>query len=173
MKVFPLLSFALAAAANPLLSTRAAHPKPPTVSLLFSANITIDDPIIIGQTPFGFEVIVQVTGGAFKGPRLAGAHLLPSKLPLFNAAISCGNTLNENVTGNPPTNRATATYVLTTNDGTNIVVSEQAAIPYVEVLFEAGNGKYGYLNNVTAWATGSEENNVISLNFWQLSAPAA
>ena len=72
------------------------------------------------------------------------------------------------VTGNPPTNRATATYVLTTNDGANIVVSEQAAIPYVEVLFEAGNGKYGYLNNVTAWATGSEENNVISLNFWQV-----
>lgn len=72
------------------------------------------------------------------------------------------------VTGNPPTNRATATYVLTTNDGANIVVSEQAAIPYVEVLFEAGNGKYGYLNNATAWATGSEENNVISLNFWQV-----
>ena len=84
---------------------------------------------------------------------------------------SVGNVttgLVTSVTGNPPTNRATAAYVLTTNDGANIVVSEQAAIPYVEVLFEAGNGKYGYLNNVTAWATGSEENNVVSLNFWQV-----
>ena len=87
MKPFSLLSFALAAAANPLLSTRVARPKPPTVSLLFSANITIDDPIFIGQTPFGFEVIVQVTGGAFKGPKLAGAHLLPSKLPLYRCYV--------------------------------------------------------------------------------------
>ena len=74
MKVFSILSLALAAAANPLLSTRATRPKPPSVSLLFSANITIADPIVIGQTPFGFEVIVQVTGGAFQGPKLAGAH---------------------------------------------------------------------------------------------------
>ena len=72
------------------------------------------------------------------------------------------------VTGNPLTNRATATYVLTTNDGANMVVSEQATIPYVEAFFEAGNGEYGYLNNVTAWATGSEDNNVISLCFWQV-----
>lgn len=76
MKFLSFLSLALtasAAAVNPVLKARAASPKPPTLTLLFSANLTIADPIVIGQTPFGEQVIVQVTGGAFSGPKLAGA----------------------------------------------------------------------------------------------------
>lgn len=63
---------------------------------------------------------------------------------------------------------ADATYVLETSDGANIVITERAVIPYVEVLFETGSKKYGWLNNVTAWATGTEYNGLLALNFWQV-----
>ena len=63
---------------------------------------------------------------------------------------------------------ADATYVLQTSDGANIVVTERAVIPYVEVLFETASEKYGWLNNVTAWATGTESNGKIALKFWQV-----
>lgn len=74
------------------------------------------------------------------------------------------------LTGTRGTQRADATYVLHTNDGVNIVLTERAIIPYVEILFETGsaNAKYAWLNNVTAWATGSEAGDQLSLNFWEV-----
>lgn len=72
------------------------------------------------------------------------------------------------LTGSQGTQRADATYVLHTTDGVNIVLTERAIIPYVEILFETGsaNAKYAWLNNVTAWATGSEAGDQLSLNFF-------
>ena len=73
MKLLTIFSLTLTAvAANPVLFNRAARPNPPSVTLLFSANLTIADPIVIGQTPFGEELVVPVTGGAFSGPNLKG-----------------------------------------------------------------------------------------------------
>lgn len=72
------------------------------------------------------------------------------------------------LTGSHGTQRADATYVLQTNDGANIVLTERAIIPYVEILFETGSSKYGWLNNVTAWATGTESDGLLSLNFWKV-----
>ena len=74
------------------------------------------------------------------------------------------------LTGTRGVQRADATYVLTTDDGANIAIIEKAVIPFVEVLFQAGAGKYDYLNNITAFATGTENNGLLSLNFWQVSA---
>lgn len=74
------------------------------------------------------------------------------------------------LTGTQGSQRADATYVLHTNDGVNIVLTERAVIPYVEILFETGsaNAKYAWLNNVTAWATGSEVGDRLALNFWEV-----
>lgn len=63
---------------------------------------------------------------------------------------------------------ADATYVLQTDDGANIMVTEKARIPNVEILFATGSGTYAWLNNITAWATGTESNEQASLDFWQV-----
>ena len=109
---------------------------------------------------------------------------LPRGAPSFPQTWDCGELtespdvknpagkvvlgLVSSLTGPENTQRADATYVLTTNDGANIVVTERAVIPYVEVLFETGSSKYAYLNKVTAWATGTEADGLIHLNFWQV-----
>ncbi|KAL8796537.1 MAG: hypothetical protein Q9195_001211 [Heterodermia aff. obscurata] len=79
---------------------------------------------------------MPINGGAFSGPGLKGKVI---------------TGLAKRITGSTSTNRAEANYVLRTSDGTNIAVSERAAIPGVEVMFETASGKYAYLNNVTAW----------------------
>ena len=64
--------------------------------------------------------------------------------------------------------KADATYVLQTGDGATIVVTERAVLPNVEVEFETGSQTYAWLNNITAWATGTETNQAAALNFWQV-----
>lgn len=85
----------------------------------------------------------------------------------YSGKVSTG--LVTSLTGSQGTQRADATYVLQTNDGVNIVLTERAIIPYVEILFETGSSKYDWLNDVTAWATGTESNGKLALNFWQVS----
>lgn len=48
------------------------HPKPPTVKLLFSANLTLSAPTIIGTTPFGQKAIVPIIAGTVAGPNIHG-----------------------------------------------------------------------------------------------------
>ena len=39
---------------------------------LFEARVSLAEPLHVGQTPDGYRMIVNVTGGRFEGPRLAG-----------------------------------------------------------------------------------------------------
>ncbi|ELR10232.1 hypothetical protein GMDG_04620 [Pseudogymnoascus destructans 20631-21] len=66
MKVFsfPFLS--------PILCHGLRHPVPPTLKLLFSANLTLGIPVDVGLTTFGEKLIVPITDGAFSGPGLNG-----------------------------------------------------------------------------------------------------
>ena len=49
-------------------------------------------------------------------------------------------------------------------------MTERAAIPGVEVMFEAAGGRYAWLNNVTAWTMATvPEDGVIRLKFWRVS----
>ncbi|CAF9921100.1 MAG: hypothetical protein HETSPECPRED_004434 [Heterodermia speciosa] len=153
MNLFPLLSLALPALSSPL-STASANSTAPHTTFLFNANLTTTAPILIGATPFGLTTILPITGGAFSGPGLEGK-------------ITTG--LARRVTGTTSTNRADATYVLRTRDGANIAVTERAAIPGVEVMFEAAGGRYAWLNNVTAWTMATvPEDGVIRLKFWRM-----
>lgn len=71
MKLPSLFFLSLAA---PSLAYRSDHPVPPTLTLLFSANLTLANPIVIGSTPFGERLIVSITDGSFSGPKLEGEH---------------------------------------------------------------------------------------------------
>ena len=68
------LSFLLCLATAALSQDLAAQakPKPPNLTFLFSANLTIAEPIDIGATPFGQQVVVQVKDGHFSGPNFEG-----------------------------------------------------------------------------------------------------
>lgn len=66
----PFLS--LLALAAPALSHAYDHPVPPTLTLLFSANLTLGTPIVIGLTPFGEKLIVPIASGAFSGTKVKG-----------------------------------------------------------------------------------------------------
>lgn len=71
MKLPSLFFLSLAALS---LAYRSDHPVPPTLTFLFSANLTLANPIVIGSTPFGERLIVSITDGSFSGPKLEGEH---------------------------------------------------------------------------------------------------
>ncbi|PGG97982.1 hypothetical protein AJ80_09604 [Polytolypa hystricis UAMH7299] len=158
MKLSSFFLFSVLSLAAPALSAprhKDNKPQPPKTTFLFSANITLSPFTLIGNTGFGERVVVGVSDGAFKGPKLAGKITGGLVTSLEHGDV----------------HRADATYLLQTNDGTNIMVIEHAVIPYIEVLFEvAADSKYAWLNSVTAWATGDEsDEGELSLNFWELA----
>ena len=71
MNVLSLLLLALPAVVS-TLSVGLASSVAPRTTLLFSANLTIAEPIVIGDTPFGLETIMPIVGGTFSGPSLKG-----------------------------------------------------------------------------------------------------
>ena len=62
-------------------------------------------------------------------------------------------------------------YVLQTHDGGNILVREKGHAPNLFLLFETGSDKYDWLNSVVAYGQGSQSQNGVSLNVWQVSVP--
>jgi len=62
-----LLSLAATALGRPL-----DDPKGPSLTFLYTANLTISAPVSIGSTPQGSRAVVPFTGGSFSGPKLSG-----------------------------------------------------------------------------------------------------
>lgn len=50
----------------------AATPVPPTLTHLFSVNLTFSAPITIGSVPYGSRDLLFISGGTFSGPKLSG-----------------------------------------------------------------------------------------------------
>jgi Protein of unknown function (DUF3237) len=48
----------------------------PTLQLLYTSSINIAAPLDVGTTPHGQRRVINITGGAFAGPRLSG-RILP------------------------------------------------------------------------------------------------
>ena len=48
----------------------------PTLQLLYTSSIDIAAPLDVGKAPYGQRRIINITGGAFAGPRLSG-RILP------------------------------------------------------------------------------------------------
>jgi hypothetical protein len=44
----------------------------PDLELLFEAHGTLDESIVVGQTPEGLKRVVPITGGTFAGPKIRG-----------------------------------------------------------------------------------------------------
>ena len=67
-----LLSLFFLPLALPVLATPSPRRPKPNVTFLFSANLTLGVPFDVGNTPFGDNLMVPITDGAFAGPKLKG-----------------------------------------------------------------------------------------------------
>ncbi|KAH8890355.1 hypothetical protein GQ53DRAFT_867235 [Thozetella sp. PMI_491] len=136
-----------------------ADPKPPTLTYLYSVNLTIPSAanVDIGSGPQGSRGILSITGGAFSGPKLKGK---------VGTGLDWGLTDLKSGTFSPD-----AIYILHTDDGANIMVTEKGHAPSVQILFETGSEKYSWINNVSAIATGAPTATGVSLDIWQVCLP--
>lgn len=132
----------------------AATPKPPTLDYLYSINISMTAPLDIGATAIGSRGILPITGGTFWGPKLSGN-------------VSAG--LDWGLTDSKGTFSPDAVYVLTTNDGARIMVTEKGRAPNVNLVFETGSANYSWLNTAVGYASGGPTAGGVSLDVWQVS----
>lgn len=75
----------------------AATPVPPTLTHLFSVNLTFSAPITIGSVPYGSRDLLFISGGTFSGPKLSGT--LPSPRPLPPQHSSTGSFVSAKHSG--------------------------------------------------------------------------
>ncbi|KAF2832665.1 hypothetical protein CC86DRAFT_401416 [Ophiobolus disseminans] len=118
-----------------------SDPIAPKMTLLYSMTALLGNRFSLGPIPTGQErIVIPITGGTFKGPRMNGS-VLPTgsdwRLTDANGAI-----------------RPDARYNLLTDDGTYIYIqTEGFPLPDGRTMlrgkFEAGsNGTYAWLNDV-------------------------
>ncbi len=70
MVAFSLRVLAVVAAA----AVATADPKPPAVTFLYTANLTIPASVNVGSVPTGSRGVLSIAGGTFAGPKLSGKH---------------------------------------------------------------------------------------------------
>jgi hypothetical protein len=66
-------------------------------------------------------------------------------------------------------NNADAVYTIRTDDGVNIMVTEKAHIPNINIWFETASEKYYWLNNVTAYAHEIPSKGVSNIHVYAVS----
>ncbi|CAK7205327.1 hypothetical protein SEUCBS139899_008097 [Sporothrix eucalyptigena] len=147
----------LLTAAIAVVGASAATPKPPTLTFLYSINITMAATQDIGVTPIGDRGILPINGGSFSGPKLSGN-------------VTAG--LDWGLTDSKGTFSPEAVYVLQTTDGAKIMVTERGRAPNVILQFDTGHANYSWLNTAVGYASGGPSAAGISLDVWQLTPPS-
>ncbi|KAJ5749147.1 uncharacterized protein N7511_010843 [Penicillium nucicola] len=135
------------------VSTLGSKPTPPALTLLYSATINKGSALVIESSSTGLKAVQAITGGSFSGSKISGTVVTGTAISVKSASGL----------------KVEASFVLQTSDGANILVTERAAIPYVEATFETGSATYDWLNNVTAWATPRSLSNIDYLDYWQVA----
>jgi hypothetical protein len=118
---------------------------------LFEITAQIAPPILIPDTPDGTRVVVPVTGGKFEGARLKGAVLASGADWFLLRPDGKVGTIDVRL-------------VLQTDDGENIYMtytgrakmgpSGPTGLATTPVFATSTKGKYAWLNDVQAFATG-------------------
>lgn len=68
---------------------QAATPKTPSLTFLYSCNVTLGAAIDVGAGPRGRRNVIPITGGTFSGPRLSGTDTTTSIRKAFGLSQSC------------------------------------------------------------------------------------
>ncbi len=142
----PLIAGSLMAASAPALAQDS--PPPPKLEFAFEEVVTLGQAIPVGKTPLGTRNIIPITGGTFEGPGIKGT-IIPGGWD-WQLQRSDGCT------------HIKADYMLRTDDGVVINVinagalcppGEGSAPPRTQAVFEAPEGKYGWLNRTAVIGT--------------------
>lgn len=129
----------------------------PNLEFLFSVTATLREGApVIANGPQGTRVVAIVTGGSFEGPKLRGT-----------VDNSGGDWVTVRADGNI---KLDVRVLLKTEDGADIFmryegtgIRKDGQLKLVTApLFETGDQRYAWLNNVQAIATGVGGNNVVS-----------
>ncbi|KAH7056889.1 hypothetical protein B0J12DRAFT_652696 [Macrophomina phaseolina] len=117
-------------------------PDPPALSYLYTAFVDCEPNIYETQGPRGIRTAIPIVGGNFTGPRLNGK--------ILNLGADWGTT--DVQTG---IFSADTRYQLQTDDGANIFIqtsgpSQPNGNLHLRLIFETGDKKYYWLNNIIA-----------------------
>jgi Protein of unknown function (DUF3237) len=118
----------------------------PTMEFAFEERVTIDQPVVLGDTALGHRQYIPITGGAVAGPKLNG-KVLPGgwDFQLTHAASDC--------------TQLSADYFLKADDGSVIhVFNEGLTCPggprmIFRPKLEAPKGAYAWMTSATFVAT--------------------
>ena len=137
-------------------------PKPPTLEYLFTvtANLREGAPVLAAG-PQGTRVVVTVIGGTFEGPKMRG---------------TVDNSGGDWVTVRADQNiKLDVRIMLRTDDGADIFMRYEGigvrdAAGQLQLatapLFETGDERYAWLNNVQAITTGTSANGVVTYDVY-------
>jgi len=143
---------------------------------LLSYRATLKPMVMVGPGPFGNRAIVDVTGGAFEGPRLRG-KILPSGADwLLMGADGFGRL---DVRATFETDDGAFLYLsyhglLEMNDRVMTALTQGPATAFGEVRFftaprfETGDPRYAWLNRVVAVAEGRVLPNAVEYRMYSV-----
>ena len=153
------------------------QPITPTLEPLLQATIRLAPPQIVGTMAMGTRRIINITGGHFRGERLVGT-VLPGGAD-WQLVRPDGVAILE------------ARYTLQTDDGALIYVQNRglrhgppeilAALARGEAvdpasyymrttpIFETGDARYSWLNDIVAVGSGIRQPDAVVLDFYQLT----
>jgi hypothetical protein len=149
----------------------------PALQLLYTSRIDITAPLDVGAAPYGQRRIINITGGAFSGPRLSG-RILPGGA---DWQIARGDGVFE----------VDARYTLETDDGALIFITNwglrhgpPAVIERLSAgervdpseyyfrttpTFETGAPRYAWLNGVIAVAVGERRADAVIITAYEVT----
>jgi hypothetical protein len=118
----------------------------PTIEFAFEERVTIDPPVVLGDTAYGHRQYIPITGGTVAGPKLNGK------------VVPGGWDFQLTYSGSDCT-QLSADYFLKADDGTVIhVLNEGLTCPNASRMIfrpklEAPKGAYAWMTNSTFVAT--------------------
>ncbi|KAH8899987.1 hypothetical protein GQ53DRAFT_205983 [Thozetella sp. PMI_491] len=134
-------------------------PKPPTLTHLYTANVTLGTTVDFGPGPRGHRSLGAAAGGTFSGPKLHGTILAVGEdKGVFDANSGTNGTYSIDLT-----------LVFQTHDGANILITATGRAPFEQLLLETGSQEYYWVNSVTA--VGKVESagpSALTVHVWQL-----
>ncbi|WBL22757.1 DUF3237 domain-containing protein [Zunongwangia sp. HRR-M8] len=141
--------------------------EPPELEFAFELRVTIDTPIELGEAPLGKRIMIPISGGTFKGPKLKGTILKKGADYQY-------------ITNNGELVHLDAIYAIKTDDGVFINVrntgiiynpKQENSAPYFRAApkFEAPiNSKYAWLNNAIFICKPEGKKEYISIQVWKV-----
>lgn len=130
---------------------------------LCEVNITLADPIVVGDGPLGLRMILEVESGTVSGDRLRGS---------FMGNASADWVLMHGTMGALDVRATIKTddgaVILSTYRGRTDLSAAGGGVIYVAPTFETGDERYGWLNTVQGAGKGTLDGTSLHYEWYEL-----